>query len=1181
VSVLGKWWGSGRRADDPAGGGTDAGHEGCDEPTTGPASGGFDLLHGSDDEASRRRTGPWSGRFRAVLTGRRDEGPDEAGRTVPDDGGPDAGRAPAPAADPGPPAAQPAAQAPAADDAAPTSPGPRADGFPPRYDPRAPAHHRPRGPGWGSARDVELGPPPPPDAPVNPGSPSGPIPIAGYGTRPSRPAVALADDAAPADRPGLEASIAAGPTIPSAPLPQVARQTPRPVRPSAPSGPAGQGPANRAAAAPSDASGPTAPAWSRNTPTTGRAVVPPWRRPVVPQSSPEPPTARARSVAPTTSATTDEEALTAVTRRPGAPSASNGATSGRAPDMTTSSADRPTDDHGASAQDGPAVEDAPTATTAAGRHARAGSAFAPVDPSPVPESVPEPATPPAFVDDPLTSAELPADAAAPDATSDGAAPEDTPAVEAPEVATPTTAEAGTGAPAEAPTATVAPALVQADPTPDVERPTPTPATEPVASERARLAQGRLGIDEVTPEVSGGRFPSKAVVGEVVPVTATVWREGHDAVAATLVWQRCADVDHADAQAVANAPTVGEERSSRMASLGPETDRVAASLVADTEGLWRFRVDAWSDPWATWRHAVEVKVAAGQGAGELANDLESGARLLERGAAQIEDRASAADVPDQPAGESTTPLEMPPTLTFARTLREAAASLRETDRGLPERLAKALSQPVHRTMVERPVRELLTRGADHHVVVERPRALDGAWYEFFPRSTGGWDDEGRPVHGTFATATRELERAAAMGFDVAYLPPIHPIGVVNRKGPNNTLTPGPEDVGSPWAIGSADGGHDAVHPQLGTIDDFDAFVARASELGLEVALDFALQCAPDHPWATSHQEWFTVRPDGTIAYAENPPKKYQDIYPVNFDTDPEGIYRESLRIVLYWLEHGVRIFRVDNPHTKPADFWSWLIAKVHEVDPGVVFLAEAFTRPARLFGLAKAGFSQSYTYFTWRTGRDELREFFEMHRDRIDEARPNCFVNTPDILHESLQVGGPGMFAIRATLAATLAPSWGVYAGFELFEWQPVRSGSEEYLDSEKYQLRPRDFDRALAEGRSLQPWITRLNEIRRAHPSLRQLRTLRFHDIDNDALLAYSKTDPITGDTVLCVVTLNPFGAEEGTLRLDMEALGLDPFARFGAFDEVSGQVFDWGQANYVRLEPWRDVAHVVSVQKR
>ena len=1070
-------------------------------------------------------------------------------------------------------------------DDAPTTPGARADEFPPRYDPRVPGHHRPRGPGWGSARDVELGPPPPPDARVDPGSPSGPIPIVGYDA-PSRPAVALADDAVSAERPGLDAPIAAGPTIPSTPLPQVARPTPRPSRPTAPAGPAGQGPANRAASGPSDASGPAAPAWSRNPPTTGRAVVPPWRRPIVPQSSPEPPTARARSAAPATDPAAHEatdEALTAVNRRPGAPSASNGATSGRAPDMTTSSADRPTDDHGASAPDRPTVEDAPTAAATAGRHALAGSSSAPVDPSPGTEpatpSAPSatadepPSTvsdelPSAVADEPPAVAETPSTSAAPTAAPAAAAaaapaaaavaaaaaatPEDTPGVEEPEVATPTTAEAGSASPAEAPTATVAPALAQADPTPDVERPTPTPATEPVASERARLAQGRLGIDEVTPEVSGGRFPSKAVVGEVVPVTATVWREGHDAVAATLVWQRCADVDHADAQAVAVAPTVGQERSTRMASLGPETDRVAASLVADTEGLWRFRVDAWSDPWATWRHAVEVKVAAGQGAGELANDLESGARLLERGAAQIEDRASAADVPDQPAGESTTPLEMPPTLTFATALREAAAALRETDRSIPERIAKALSEPVHRTMVERPVRDLLTRGADHHVLVERPRALDGAWYEFFPRSTGGWDDEGRPVHGTFATATRQLERAAAMGFDVAYLPPIHPIGMVNRKGLNNTLTPGPDDVGSPWAIGSAEGGHDAVHPQLGTIDDFDAFVARATELGLEVALDFALQCAPDHPWAAEHQEWFTVRPDGTIAYAENPPKKYQDIYPVNFDTDPEGIYRESLRLVLFWLSHGVRIFRVDNPHTKPADFWSWLIAKVHEVDPGVVFLAEAFTRPARLFGLAKAGFSQSYTYFTWRTGKDELREFFEMHRDRLDEARPNCFVNTPDILHESLQVGGPGMFAIRATLAATLAPSWGVYSGFELFEWQPVRSGSEEYLDSEKYQLRPRDFDRALAEGRSLQPWITRLNEIRRAHPSLRQLRTLRFHDVDNDALLAYSKTDPITGDTTLCVVTLNPFGAEEGTLHLDMEALGLDPFARFGAFDEVS-----------------------------
>ncbi len=716
---------------------------------------------------------------------------------------------------------------------------------------------------------------------------------------------------------------------------------------------------------------------------------------------------------------------------------------------------------------------------------------------------------------------------------------------------------------------------------------PKATIPPDAVDPHAVAQGRIGIDEVTPEVSGGRFASKAVTGEVVPVEATVWREGHDAVAATLVWQRCSAESHADVTSTTMPCGDASPRSARMSPTGPLTDRFAGQIVPDVEGLWSFRVDGWSDPWATWRHAVEVKVRAGQGAAELSNDLESGARLLERGADGIQQRLrDAPPVTDPEDGADPTPgrtggIAMPPVLGLATALTRAAEALRDTDLDLPERLARALSEPVHRTMTEHPVRELVTQGATHHVFVERPLALAGAWYEFFPRSTGGWDDEGRAVHGTFATATRELDRAAAMGFDIAYLPPIHPIGVINRKGPNNTLTPGPQDVGSPWAIGSAEGGHDAVDPNLGTIDDFDAFVAHAHELGLEVALDLALQCAPDHPWAAEHPEWFTVRPDGTIAYAENPPKRYQDIYPVNFDTDPEGIYAEVLRVVLFWMEHGVRIFRVDNPHTKPPNFWAWLIAEVHRRDPGVVFLAEAFTRPARLFGLAKAGFSQSYTYFTWRTGRDELREFFELHRDRLDECRPNCFVNTPDILHESLQRGGPGMFALRAALAATLSPSWGVYAGFELFEHQAVRPGSEEYLDSEKYQLRPRDFAGALHQGRSLEPWITRLNQLRRAHPALRQLRTVRFHDTDNEALLAFSKTDPASGDTVLVVITLDPFAVAEGTLHLDLSALGLESHERFGAFDEVSGQTFDWGATNYVRLEPWRDVAHVISVLRR
>ncbi|MGQ0481481.1 MAG: alpha-1,4-glucan--maltose-1-phosphate maltosyltransferase, partial [Pseudonocardia sp.] len=467
-----------------------------------------------------------------------------------------------------------------------------------------------------------------------------------------------------------------------------------------------------------------------------------------------------------------------------------------------------------------------------------------------------------------------------------------------------------------------------------------------------------------------------------------------------------------------------------------------------------------------------------------------------------------------------------------------------------------------------------------VMADRERARFAAWYEFFPRSAA---NTGR--HGSLKDAVVQLERAAAMGFDVVYLPPIHPIGEVNRKGPNTPELPGgnpdarPGDVGSPWAIGSRLGGHDAIHPELGDIGEFDSFVERTRELGMEVALDLALQAAPDHPWVTEHPAWFTTRPDGSIAYAENPPKRYQDIYPINFDNDPDGLYAEVLRICRYWADHGVRIFRVDNPHTKPPNFWQWLIWQVKSTHPDVLFLAEAFTRPARLYGLARLGFTQSYTYFTWRTGKQELTEFALEHANRADECRPNFFVNTPDILHASLQYGGRGMFALRAALAATLSPSWGVYSGYELYEHQAVRPGSEEYLDSEKYQLRPRDFDAALASGNSLQPWLTRLNEIRRAHPALRQLRELRFHHVDNDALLVYSKTDPVSGDTVICVVTLDPETAQDGTAWLDMPALGLHPEQRFEVYDEVSGDTYHWGQANYVRLEPWRHVAHILHVR--
>ena len=654
--------------------------------------------------------------------------------------------------------------------------------------------------------------------------------------------------------------------------------------------------------------------------------------------------------------------------------------------------------------------------------------------------------------------------------------------------------------------------------------------------------GRLGIDDVNPTAGGGRHPSKAVVGEVVPIGATVWREGHDAVAANVVWKRVG--------------SRGAAHHVRMDPVGKDTDRFEAVVVPDEPGLWTFRVDAWSDPWSTWRHAVTVKLDAGQSAVELANDLEVGARLLQR-------------VGRRPGERPNRDL-----------LFGAANALRDTALPLNARVAPALFPAVQKIMTERPIRELITRGRPQQVYVDRDRALFGSWYEFFPRSTGGRDETGRPIHGSFVTAGKQLDRVAAMGFDVVYLPPIHPVGTVHRKGRNNSVNAGPGDVGSPWAIGSADGGHDAIDPELGTLEDFDQFVDRARDLGMEIALDFALQCAPDHPWVAEHPEWFTVRPDGTIAYAENPPKKYQDIYPINFDNDPAGIYAESLRVVLHWVEHGVRIFRVDNPHTKPPNFWHWLIWQVKARYPDVLFLAEAFTRPARLFGLARLGFTQSYSYFTWRTTKEELTEFALMHAERADEARPNLFVNTPDILHESLQHGGRGMFAIRATLAATMAPTWGVYSGFELYEGEAVRPGSEEYLNSEKYELRPRDFEAAAARGDSLEPYITRLNEIRRAHPALQQLRDIQFHHVDNDQIIAYSRTDRATGDTVLVVCTLDSFNAQQGTTALDMPALGAGWDDQLTVHDEISGESYTWGQFNYVRLEPWNQVAHIFRVQR-
>jgi len=515
--------------------------------------------------------------------------------------------------------------------------------------------------------------------------------------------------------------------------------------------------------------------------------------------------------------------------------------------------------------------------------------------------------------------------------------------------------------------------------------------------------GRFPIEDITPSVGGGRYAAKAVVGEDVPIGAVSYREGHDALGVSVAWR---------------GP--GGDRTPVRARPGaPGTDRWQAVLRPDAPGAHEFAIEAWSDPYATWHHAVLVKIEAGQGAVDLANDLAKGAAIFD---------LAVKGAPSE----------------YAEALAAAADALRDENASLSDRIEPALE--LAQVMWDYPVRELVTTSEWLPLWVDRERALFSAWYELFPRSEGKRRADGTITHGTFASAAARLPKIAEMGFDIVYLPPIHPIGEVNRKGRNNTLRALPTDVGSPWAIGSADGGHDAIHPQLGTLADFKKFVKAARKNGLEVALDLALQCAPDHPWVTAHPEWFTTLADGSIAFAENPPKKYQDIYPLNFDNDPEGIRAEILRVVRHWIAAGVKVFRVDNPHTKPVEFWHWLIAEVKKTDPDVLFLAEAFTRPAMMIGLGSIGFSQSYTYFTWRNTPAELREYCEQLIATADRMRPNFWPTTPDIMPEVLQNGLPPMFRIRAILAAMLSPSWGIYSGYELFEHVP-RPGVEELLDS--------------------------------------------------------------------------------------------------------------------------------------
>jgi starch synthase (maltosyl-transferring) len=640
------------------------------------------------------------------------------------------------------------------------------------------------------------------------------------------------------------------------------------------------------------------------------------------------------------------------------------------------------------------------------------------------------------------------------------------------------------------------------------------------------------IEGVTPEIDAGRFAAKRTVDEPLTVSADIFTEGHDALAADLLWRRESGEDWT---VEPMQPLVN--------------DRWSASFTPTEMGRYVYSITAWIDRFETWRRDTAKKHAAGV---DVSIESLAGIELVKR------------------AGKAASGID-------AAILEAAGAELE--------------AGAVDAVLDNEPLQEAMRRWSDRtdEVTYQRQLALDvdrerarfSSWYEFFPRSCAG--EPGR--HGTFADCHRRLDYVAELGFDVVYLPPIHPIGVTNRKGRNNSLTPEPEDPGSPWAIGAAEGGHDAIHPALGTSDDLRALVAAANDRGLEIALDLAFQCSPDHPWVTAHPDWFRHRADGSIQYAENPPKKYEDIYPIDFESkDWKNLWQALRGVVDQWIDHGIRIFRVDNPHTKPFQFWEWLIAGVRREHPDVVFLAEAFTRPKVMNQLAKLGFSQSYTYFAWRQTRWELTEYLtELTRtELVDYFRPNFWPNTPDILTEQLQIGTRSVFLSRLVLAATLAANYGVYGpAFELME-HVARPGSEEYLDNEKYELKVWDLDRP----DSLRHVIARVNGIRHRHPALQHDRTLRFHRTDNEQLLCWSKSerDPSggdPGDVMLMIVNLDPHHVQASWVDLDLVALGVDDERPFQLHDELGDAYFLWrGRHNYVQLDPAAMPAHVMAVRK-
>ena len=666
----------------------------------------------------------------------------------------------------------------------------------------------------------------------------------------------------------------------------------------------------------------------------------------------------------------------------------------------------------------------------------------------------------------------------------------------------------------------------------------TPSTPNLPTERP----SRVVVEAVRPVVDGGDFPAKSPLGEPLSIDADVFADGHDVVAAALCWRRV-------------SPDGARRPWHETAMVGVGNDRFTATITPDELGRLEYDVVGWIDHLETWRRDTVKKLDAGL---DVSSELLAGIRLVDEAA----------------AGSATS----------------------KQDRDQLKRLSKSLGTDDTTALRDARWTDIFWRCAVREPRAHLPRPLRvdvdplhgafGAWYEFFPRSsvhhgdTGSGTDDGQPLRPrTLIESIDRLDHVASMGFDIVYLPPIHPIGLTKRKGRNNATTATSDDVGSPWAIGSPAGGHTAVAPELGTVDDVTTFATACRQRGMHLALDIAFQCSPDHPWVTEHPEWFAKRPDGSIQYAENPPKKYEDIFPLDFESeDWQGLWEALADVFRFWIDRGVTVFRVDNPHTKAFAFWEWALSTLRTEHPETVFLAESFTRPRVMERLAKIGFNQNYTYFTWRQSQWELREYFEDLATRtVDWFRPNAWPNTPDILTEQLQHGGRAIFVSRAILAATLSPSWGVYGpAFELLEHTAVREGSEEYLDSEKYQLRSWDLDR----DDSLAPLLERLNRIRREQRALRNLHTLHVHACEDPAILCFSKTDPAGGRPVLVVVNLDPFNRHSAFVDVDLAAIGLPYGTEFDVVDQLGGVTYRWsGNLNYVDLAPWSASAHVFSVR--